>query len=577
MSSHTVIKQVTKSTFTPSLLRELKSHIDACDFISLSSIKTFSATSASSWRRRLLPFDTAETAYLKAKLAAESFQILNVSICPFRVDESKVVAFPYNFHLFPREEQSYSFSCQASYLESLARKGFDFNLCIYEGISYLSRVQESLAKRRNASHLDFKVFSKSRKSVADSLFMERIKARIQYWRKSCLNSNKSPHGDLANSLRQLILGTQLHGERPCMTIDVCSDNQLNLILETVNGISDSLVPLVVRNSLGTPTSVRVVFTSSEEDKSALLSDIDHAEEEQNFNLRGFREVMDLISNSQKPIVSINCLNDFAFFHEKFIAPLPPSLHEFTCSLKMVFPKILDLGHLMKEIGPLKNAMDTSSSLNLEVPFQADRDGGQSNQGRNALKIISLFVKINYLHICNNIEGYFNMFHPTACMELESVGCQDDTNTYLTHQEDIAKLGVHNLVFLWGFNAASSLQLKDKLRKYHPIFHENFDLKVIDRNCAAIAFQRQGAVVKLLKEIKPRSSSIENMISDGVIIAGFGAYEKVCRMGLWDGRLADSLQTVVLSDNTNSPLLAEKSTEICWDNEVMLDQNEYLKV
>jgi poly(A)-specific ribonuclease len=95
MSSQTVIKQVTKSTFTPSLLRELKSHIASCDFISLSSIKTASATSASPWRRRLFPFDTGETAYLKAKLAAESFQLLNVSVCPFRVDGSTVVAFPY--------------------------------------------------------------------------------------------------------------------------------------------------------------------------------------------------------------------------------------------------------------------------------------------------------------------------------------------------------------------------------------------------------------------------------------------------------------------------------------------------
>ncbi|KAJ3708784.1 hypothetical protein LUZ61_012489 [Rhynchospora tenuis] len=573
MSSHAVIKQVTKSTFTPSLLKELKTHIDGCDFISLSSIKTFSATSASPWRRRILPFDTAETAYLKAKLAAESFQILNVSVCPFRLDGSKVVAFPYNFHLFPSEEQSYSFSCQASYLESLAHKGFDFNLCIYEGISYLSRVQESLARWRNTTHLDFRIFSKSSKSVADSLFMERIKARIQYWRKSCLNSKKSPHGELANSLRLLILGSQVYGERPCMTIDVCSDHQVNLILETVNGISDSLVPLVVRSKVGTPTSVRVVFTNSEEDKSALLSDINRTEEEQNIKLRGFREVMDLISNSQKPIVSINCLNDFAFFHEKFIAPLPPSLHEFTCSLKMVFPKILDLGHLMEEIGPLKNTKNISSSINLEVPFQADKDGEQSNQGRNALKITSLFLEISNLHISNKIEGYFNTFHPTACMELESVGCQDYTNTYLTYQEDIAKLDAHKLVFLWGLSAALSLQLKDKLRNYHPIFNENFDLKVVDRNCTVIAFQRQGAVVELLKEVKTGSSYIENMMSDGVRIAGFGAYEKVCRMGLWDGRLADSLQTVVSSNNTNSPVLAE----ICWDNELMLEPNAYLKV
>jgi poly(A)-specific ribonuclease len=72
--------------------------------------------------------------------------------------------------------------------------------------------------------------------------------------------------------------------------------------------------------------------------------------------------------------------DFTFIHDKFIAPLPPSMHEFACSLKMVFPEILDLGHLMKEIGPLRNAKNVSSALDcmnrqlfppmkLEVPFQ----------------------------------------------------------------------------------------------------------------------------------------------------------------------------------------------------------------
>lgn len=44
----------------------------------------------------------------------------------------------YNFHLFPRDElkmgmPSYSFSCQTSYLTSMARDGFDFNACIYDG------------------------------------------------------------------------------------------------------------------------------------------------------------------------------------------------------------------------------------------------------------------------------------------------------------------------------------------------------------------------------------------------------------------------------------------------------------
>lgn len=47
----------------------------------------------------------------------------------------------YNFHLFPRDElnigmPSYSFSCQVSHLTSMAREGFDFDACIYDGKPY---------------------------------------------------------------------------------------------------------------------------------------------------------------------------------------------------------------------------------------------------------------------------------------------------------------------------------------------------------------------------------------------------------------------------------------------------------
>lgn len=31
---------------------------------------------------------------------------------------------------------SYSFSCQTSYLASMAQEGFDFNACIYDGKPY---------------------------------------------------------------------------------------------------------------------------------------------------------------------------------------------------------------------------------------------------------------------------------------------------------------------------------------------------------------------------------------------------------------------------------------------------------
>jgi hypothetical protein len=209
-------------------------------------------------------------------------------------------------------------------------------------------------------------------------------------------------------------------------------------------------------------------------------------------------------------------------------------------------------------------------------FSADSNSEQNNQGRNVLKITSLFAKISKFLKFNPIEGYSNIFNPISCTELDASSHQDDTINHLTKQEDIATWSPPNLVFVWGFNSASSLHLKRQLKSYHPIFNDDFDLAIVDRNCAVVAFQRQGAVVELLKEVETVSSYIENMLSDGVNIAGFGAYKKVCEMGLWDGHLADSLQNVMLSESTNMSVLAENYTSKShWDSEFMLDPNEYL--
>lgn len=164
------------------------------------------------------------------------------------------------------------------------------------------------------------------------------------------------------------------------------------------------------------------------------------------------------------------------------------------------------------------------------------------------------------------------------MELDAVSHQDDTINHATKQEEIAKWSTPNLVFIWGFNSTSSSNLKNQLKSYHPKFNEDFTLRVVDRNCAVAAFKRQGAGVELLKEVEARSSSIENMLSDGVRITGFGAYKKICEIGLWDGELADSLQTVMLSEPTEMHVSVENNTsEIYWDSKFMLDPNEYLEI
>lgn len=64
------------------------------------------------------------------------------------------------------------------------------------GISYLSRVQESAAKSRLGNPIPISTVMKSSPSpsVADSLFMQRIKLRVQHWKKACTDSRMKTDG-----------------------------------------------------------------------------------------------------------------------------------------------------------------------------------------------------------------------------------------------------------------------------------------------------------------------------------------------------------------------------------------------
>lgn len=49
-------------------------------------------------------------------------------------------------------------------------------------------------------------------------------------------------------------------------------------------------------------------------------------------------------------------------HSKFVAPLPPNLHEFMCSLRMVFSNVVDISHMWRQIGPLRKANNIQAAL-----------------------------------------------------------------------------------------------------------------------------------------------------------------------------------------------------------------------
>ncbi|XP_027082930.1 poly(A)-specific ribonuclease PARN-like isoform X1 [Coffea arabica] len=594
------IKQVTKSNFAETL-EEIKTHIFNSDFIAVSLQKT--GAFSSPWQK-VLPFDTAEVAYLKAKYAAERFQVLQFAVCPFSVKSSKIIAHPYNFHLFPRDElkmgmPSYSFFCQSSYLTAMAQEGFDFNACIYDGISYLSRAQELAAKDRTGNPLPRSYMKPSQSptvySVADSMFVDRIKSRIKIWKRTCQDSEKKTEDDLISTLRKIVSGGEVFGSRPSLSIDICSERQVQLILETLQEFTD-LVPLLVPAKVGGSQAIRVVLTSSKEDRNVFEKELQLMEEEHNMQVRGFREVVDLISTSQKPVVAHNAINEFAFIHSKFIAPLPSTVDEFRSSLCSVFSHIVDVNHLMREIGPLNKVNNLPAAilylkrrftrpLHMEIPQHIDGDEVRVH-GRDVLRISELFAKLclilrivpespeaDYSTSSSTLECYANVFNP--CFISSSDLLDDDVNI---STEKTRRISVANLVFLWGFRGMmSARKLKSLLKGSHEVFSGEIDVRLADRNCAIVVFWAPGFAERFLKVMNSGGTNcepIKDMISEGLRAACYRTYKRVCELSIWEPSLADALEKA-LEEASDLPEAnsEEELPAICWDNDELTNLDD----
>ncbi|XP_054781396.1 poly(A)-specific ribonuclease PARN-like isoform X2 [Prosopis cineraria] len=563
------VKQVTKSNFQESL-RELKTHIPNSDFVAVSMVKTGSFSA--SWHR-VLPFDTAETAYCKAKHSAERFQLLQFAVCPFSIAESN----KYNFLLFPRDElklgmPSYSFSCQTSYLTSMAREGFDFNACIYDGISYLSRVQEFKAKMQIGNYISNLNVNKSSSTsaTADIVFVERIKSRIKHWIKCCEKGGKSTSTDdaLLTSLRKIVMGSEMFGSRPCLTINVCSDRQVQLILEMLLNVHN-VVPMLVPAKGNTTQAICLVLTTSKEDKDLFERERQKLEEEENKKLCGFREVIELISASQKPVLSYNCLDDCTFIHSKFIASLPPEVNEFICSFRSDFPQVIDVYHMVKKFGAMRNVTNITAALlylknhflasvDVEIPdqgFHSATINEDKIDGLDSLRICYLFMKICSIlkispcvsesgnkHLAPELQDFTNIFHPWTTDSKELV--DEDISIWANNTR---KVNCEHVIFLWGVQfGMTASTLKNLLQESHDILPEEFDVKLVAKDCAIVVFWQPGLSKAFLNAVKSEQISglLREFVSNGLRVASYDTYRTVCRLGLWEADLSESLDRAV---------------------------------
>lgn len=513
--------------------------------------------------------------------------------------------FRYNFHLFPRDEfrigmPSYSFLCQSSYLTSMVQEGFDINACIYDGISYLSRAQESAVKYRTGNPFpcinSFQSPSPSAHAVADSIFVERIRFRVRHWLTACRDSDKTTEDALLSSLRKLVSGSELYGSRPCLSIDVCSDRQVKLALEMLMDF-DEVVPLPVPAKNGEIQAIRVILMSSQEDKHVFKKELENMEKEHIKRVRGFREVIDLVSASQKPVVAHNSLNEFAFVHEKFLGQLPSTVDEFRHSLHLVFPHTYDINHLMKEIGCLRTVNNLGAAISylkrrfsvpidMEVPQGTEADEFRSHYGYDVLSIGQVYAKLcSILKIdsdsheadrgkfSSTLECSKNIFNPYSSSYQDP--SEEDVKVWTN---DTHSINSRNLVFVWGFRSGlSSRQLKSLFKGSHDVFTEEFDVRLVDKHCAVVIF-RAHSFTQLFLEVMSSggmcNETLKEMISEGVRAAGYSSYKRVCQWGLWEASLADALdKTLDKSVGISEADLNEDSPLVYWNSDEMINLDD----
>lgn len=72
------------------------------------------------------------------------------------------------------------------------------------GISYLSRAQESASKFLSGNPIlaDHITVSSSPATVADTVFVGRIRSRVKNWRQSCIDSGSKTGDGVIASVRQ---------------------------------------------------------------------------------------------------------------------------------------------------------------------------------------------------------------------------------------------------------------------------------------------------------------------------------------------------------------------------------------
>ena len=268
-----------------------------------------------------------------------------MGICGFEINEpeEKLITYPFNFYILPFSDEILNkrFSSQASTFEFLMNNNFDFNKLFYEGLQYISNED----KERIQS-------SQERRNVKDKFRSDNIERSTEYqafvnlyWEKIEIKLNEVIKGKENNIEVQINI----------KFVKVKIYKYFEMKLET--GFP-SLQFSFNYDSEFLPERTILNIHISKDNRGYLNEDTT----EENDTQFGFMEIINLLIELKKPMITHNGFIDILHLYDKFVEHLPENQSEFKSNFSKYFPIIYDTKFMLNNSNVLFSETNKYTAL-----------------------------------------------------------------------------------------------------------------------------------------------------------------------------------------------------------------------
>ncbi|RUS16892.1 hypothetical protein BC937DRAFT_90686 [Endogone sp. FLAS-F59071] len=333
--------EILRENFT-TYLPKIQAAIEECEFIAIDTELT--GLHKNPQRFRDAQNETLSQRYTSYREAARTFSIIQFGVCTFTWDNEthRYLAKPFNFYVFPTMANS--------------RAQLERTLWVYQGVPYMTIPEENIYRLEQLQRLN------------DELPDIRVDEKSLEYMRIMRCGSRQYIFDLKR-VRILVDKSFISLDVASKTVDDWLANPkpeeeyVNIV--TNNGYQRRLVYQELRNSYkgltGDGRSGFIHVRRITEKETAKK----YAEKKRVFDNNmdaavGFRKVIDMMSQSRKPIIGHNMLLDVVHLVHQFMQPLPDTIAEFKALVHGLFPKLLDTKYISAATPELQGLLPSTT-------------------------------------------------------------------------------------------------------------------------------------------------------------------------------------------------------------------------